>query len=113
MHSKVMHPVVVGALAIGLLQVAPGETQARIVAPSGHAASATVPDSPNYSEAMRRLLEAAQKLRDAANAMAELPPGRDLDNAIQQTNEALLETQRAIFALPIELRHAPGTNRQR
>jgi hypothetical protein len=110
MHCKVVHPIVAGALAIGLLQAPTGATQARTVAPSGHAPSAIVSDSPDYSDAMRRLLEAAQKLRDAANAMAMLPPGRDRDRAIQQTNEALLETQKAMFALPIELRYAPDTN---
>jgi hypothetical protein len=109
MRSKAAHLVVIVAAAIGLFKAAADETQAQPAMRSANSSAEAVPDSPNYSEAMRRLLEAAQKLRDATGAMAEQPRGSERDSAIQQTNEALLETQRAMFDLPIDLRYAPAS----
>jgi hypothetical protein len=62
-----------------------------------------------YSNAMRRLLDAAQRLRDAIHAMAEQKPGPAVNQAIRQTNEALLETQQAMLDLPFDLRAASGS----
>jgi hypothetical protein len=53
-------------------------------------------------------MEAAQRLRDATHAMAG-QSGPSLSKAIEQTNEALLETQAAMLALPFQLRQAPAS----
>jgi exonuclease VII small subunit len=66
------------------------------------AAGATAPT--NYSQSMARLQQAAQKLREAVQAMAQQPPGPRRDAAAQQAREAIVETQGAMVALPPELR---------
>jgi hypothetical protein len=63
---------------------------------------------PNYTPAMRKLRDAAQHLRESIQAMAQKAPGPERDLAIAQANEALLTTQRAMLALPPQLR-AHGT----
>lgn len=60
--------------------------------------------SATYSQPMRRLLEAAQRLRDSAHAMAGAKEGKVNAEAIRQVNKALLETQLAMIDLPPELR---------
>ncbi len=61
---------------------------------------------PNYSDAMRRLLDAAQRFRDATHAMAAMHPGEDRTNAIRAADKALRDTQDAMVQLPPELRNA-------
>jgi hypothetical protein len=53
---------------------------------------------------MDRLRGAAQKLREAVQAMAQQPEGPRRNRAIEEAHDALLETQRAMIALPPELR---------
>ncbi|MDQ2081092.1 hypothetical protein RA307_12955 [Xanthobacteraceae bacterium Astr-EGSB] len=82
-------------------------------ATSGQTAAQKAADQPDYSKAMRRLLEAADHLRDATHAMAEQKAGAARNDAIRQTNEALLETQRAMVDLPAELRNASSDTADR
>jgi hypothetical protein len=60
--------------------------------------------SVDYSKSMERLQQATQKLRDAIQAMAQEPAGDRRNRAIEEAHEALFETQRAMIALPPELR---------
>jgi hypothetical protein len=68
--------------------------------------------SPNYSASMARLQEAAQRLRESIQAMAQQPPGPGRDKAIEQAHQALYDTQSAMIQLPSELRTGPGSASQ-
>ena len=70
------------------------------------AAGATAPT--NYGKSMVRLQQAAQKLREAVQAMAQQPAGPRRAQAMDEAREALLETQRAMVELPPELRQGEG-----
>ncbi|WP_372616814.1 hypothetical protein [Falsiroseomonas sp.] len=60
---------------------------------------------PDYSRPMDRLLVAAQSLREAIQSTAiRLPPSDGRDRALDMLNEALIETQQAMVALPPEQR---------
>jgi hypothetical protein len=63
---------------------------------------------PNYTKSMEKLQQAAQKLRESVQAMAQQPAGERRNQAAQQAREALLETQQAMVMLPPELRTAQG-----
>lgn len=69
-----------------------------------------VSTSPDYSKSMERLQQAAQKLREAVQAMAQEPAGERRNRAIAQAQEGLLETHRAMMALPPELRVGSATS---
>jgi PRC-barrel domain len=58
----------------------------------------------DYTQAMDRLFQAAQRLRESIQAMAQQPPGERRNQAIAQAREALLGTQQAMIQLPPELR---------
>lgn len=58
----------------------------------------------NYGESMVRLQQAAQKLREAVQAMAQQPAGPRRNEAMRQANDALFDTQQAMIQLPPELR---------
>jgi hypothetical protein len=60
--------------------------------------------APNYTQSMERLQEAAQRLRDAVQAMAQQPAGPRRNEAMRQANDALFDTQQAMIQLPPELR---------
>jgi hypothetical protein len=68
------------------------------------AAANVVSTSPDYSEPMERLKQSTQKLREAIQAMAKEPAGERRNRAIEEANDALFETHRAMVALPPELR---------
>ena len=61
------------------------------------------------SESMARLQAAAQRLREAIQAMAQEPAGDRRNNAIKQGNEALIEINQAMINLPPEMRSTPGS----
>jgi hypothetical protein len=64
-----------------------------------------VPNSgQDYTQAMERLFQAAQRLRESIQAMAQQPSGERRDRAMAQAREALLGTQQAMVQLPPELR---------
>lgn len=92
--------LVAGALPLACASVfaQPGST-----APS--TTSGTVAASqPVHSPSMQKLQQSAQNLRESIQALARKPAGPDRDRAIANAHEALLETQRAMVALPPELR---------
>ena len=56
-----------------------------------------VPNSDvDYTKSMERLFQAAQRLREAVQAMAQQPPGEHRNRAMDTAREALLETQQAM-----------------
>ena len=95
-NRSVLASVVVAACAIGGNATAADGTKS-------HQANVQS-SSPDYSKSMERLQQASQKLRDAIQAMAHEPAGERRNRAIGQVHEALFETQRAMIALPPELR---------
>jgi hypothetical protein len=67
-------------------------------------------DGPNYTEPVVRLQQAAQKLRESIQNMAQQPAGPRRNQALDEAREALLETQSAMVALPPELRTGASGN---
>jgi hypothetical protein len=61
---------------------------------------------PNYTKSFERLKQAAQKLRESVQAMAQEPAGPRRDAAASAAREALIETQQAMVMLPPDLRTA-------
>jgi hypothetical protein len=59
---------------------------------------------PDRTPPMERLFGAAQGLREAIQATAQLPPGDRRDRAIDLLHEALLKTQQAMALIPPEQR---------
>jgi hypothetical protein len=106
---------VILALAIGLIGTGPALSQGPSANKPEQRSSSSATQAQvgsqqaDYSEPMRRLLEAAQRLRDATHAMAAQKDGPQRNQAIRQTNEALFDTQQAMLELPIELRNASGS----
>ncbi len=64
---------------------------------------------PDYSASMKRLQAAEQKLRTAIQTMAQMSAGPKRDQAINDAQEALFDANRAMIALPPELRTGGGT----
>lgn len=60
--------------------------------------------APDYTRSMEWLLVAAQSLREAIQAMAQQPPSPERNRAIDQAQDAILETQQTMLLLPPELR---------
>jgi hypothetical protein len=58
---------------------------------------------------MERLQQAAQKLRESVQAMAQREPSARRDRAARKAREALLETQEAMADLPASLRVGNAT----
>jgi hypothetical protein len=50
----------------------------------------------SYDEAMQKLRRASDRLYDAVHALARVPAGERRNAAIEQVNEALIETQAAL-----------------
>lgn len=88
--------VVAAGLAFGL-GVSPAHAQVRS-------------SEPVYTQSMQKLQQSAQNLRESIQALARKPPGPERDRAISNAHEALLETQRAMLALPPELRTTGTTS---
>ena len=63
---------------------------------------------PNYTIAMDRLQQAAQKLREAVQAMAQQAPGDRRNAAMREAREAIVETQQAMIDLPPHMRSQLG-----
>ncbi len=62
----------------------------------------------DHTRSMEELLEAAQKLRETIQALAQQPPGPQRKAALDSARDALLLTQRAMVQLPAELRVEGG-----
>jgi sporulation protein YlmC with PRC-barrel domain len=58
----------------------------------------------DYTRSMERLFQAAQRLRESVQAMAQQPAGERRNQAMAQAREALLHTQQAMVSLPANLR---------
>lgn len=99
-------------LVAGVLPIASAVALAQAGSPgpaatsSGNAASA----QPATGASMQKLQQSAQQLRESIQALARKQPGPDRDRAIANAHEALLETQRAMVALPPELRATSATS---
>lgn len=101
-----------------LLTAAPGiagaQTAAQPQAQPGQAAGPTRADTPGrpaipasdveYTKSMERLFQAAQRLRESVQSMAQQPAGERRNQAMAQAREALLHTQQAMVGLPADLR---------
>jgi hypothetical protein len=59
---------------------------------------------PDYSRQMDRMMIAAQSLREAIQAAAQLPANERRNQAIDRLHEALRDTQQAMVLLPPEAR---------
>lgn len=77
---------------------------------SGGSGQASVIDAPppQYTAAMKRLQNSAQRLRESIQAMAQHPPGADRDKAIKDAQLALYDTNEAMIDLPPEMRTVSG-----
>lgn len=97
---------------LGSAGLAAAQTQPSPMAPSQppyHRADTpgrpAIPDSDvQYSPAMQRLFQAAQRLRESVQDMAQQPAGPRRDEAMQTAERALLTTQEAMVQLPESLR---------
>lgn len=99
--------LVVGVLPLAsAMAMAQATPSAPTTAPSDNVAAAA---QASRSASMQKLQQSAQHLRESIQALADQPPGPDRERAIANAHEALLETQRAMVALPPELRTAGGT----
>jgi hypothetical protein len=58
----------------------------------------------DHSQSMERLSQAAQRLREAVQSMAQQPAGERRNEAMAQAREALQHTQQAMVTLPADLR---------
>lgn len=74
----------------------------------GTAAGVSRAADPNYSKSMEKLQRAAQSLREAVQAMAAQPAGKERNTAMEQARKALFDTQQAMMELPPELRTRSG-----
>lgn len=59
---------------------------------------------PVHTQSMQRLQEAADRLRQSIQALAQKPPGSERERAIANAQDALMRTQQAMTMLPPELR---------
>ena len=88
------------AAAAAAQQGAPGEQSA---AGTQQASGAHV-TSPDFSQSMDKLQQAARRLRESIQSMARKPAGPDREQAIKDAHDALFETQQAMLALPTQRR---------
>jgi sporulation protein YlmC with PRC-barrel domain len=63
---------------------------------------------PQYTAAMKRLQDSAQRLRESIQAMAQHPPGANRDKAIKDAQQALYDTNEAMIQLPPDMRTVSG-----
>lgn len=56
-------------------------------------------DETQYKKAMDLLQQSAQRLREAAQALAQQPAGERRNEAIKQINDSLLETQQVMISV--------------
>jgi hypothetical protein len=103
--------ILASALSLSLLVPAVAFPQSSSQEPSSSGSTVTT-TSANYTASMSRLQEAAQRLRESIQAMAQQPAGPGRDKAIEQAHQALYDTQSAMIQLPPELRSGPGAGSQ-
>jgi sporulation protein YlmC with PRC-barrel domain len=79
-------------------------TGASSASPASSQGGSVVTTSPRYTEPMKRLQDAAQKLRESIQALAQAPVGEARERGIKQAHQALYDTNQAMIQLPPELR---------
>lgn len=95
------------ALSMGLTAVVAGAQTAQPQAPAGASATGqgtVMRTEPMHTQSMEKLTQASQRLRESIQALAQKPPGKDREAAIEAAQTALLETQQAMMTLPPEMR---------
>lgn len=94
------------AAAIGCASLAAGAQSSSGTGgqPPSSGSGTVISTQPQHTEAMQKLTQAAQRLRESIQAMAQKKTGPDRDAAMSQAQEALLDTQRAMVQLPPEMR---------
>lgn len=111
MRSQLLSGPALAAAAV-LLAAAPPPANAQTSQPQqAQPSRADTPGRPaipasdvEYSKAMERLFQSAQRLRESVQAMAQQPAGDRRNQAMAQAREALLHTQQAMVSLPANLR---------
>lgn len=100
-----LQAIALTAGVLGCVSLAQAQGQNSPAPQGGNAAAAsTQPANPAHSKEMDRLLQAAQKLRDAIHELAQQAPTTQRSEAIRQADAALLDAQRAMLDLPPDLR---------
>lgn len=99
-------------LAAGVLPLASAVVLAQTVSPATPSASPgkAAASQPASTPSMQKLQQSAQHLRESIQALARKQPGPERERAIANAHEALLQTQRAMVALPPELRATRTTS---
>lgn len=64
---------------------------------------------PRYTDMMKDLLDAAQRLRESVQVLAMEPASRPRDEAMKQARRALMQAQRSMADLPPGMRSAGDT----
>lgn len=59
---------------------------------------------PVYTQSMQRLQDAADRLRQSIQTLAQKSPGPERERAMNEAHDALMRTQQAMMALPPEMR---------
>jgi hypothetical protein len=92
--------------AIGCASLAAGAQSSSGAAsqPQSSGSGTVISTQPQHTEAMQKLTQAAQRLRESIQAMAQKKTGPDRDAAMSKAQEALLDTQRAMVQLPPDMR---------
>lgn len=104
MHRKLIAAAVAAAVC-GVAGGAAAQAQTSQATTANVARAAT---TTNYSASMQRLLDAAQRLRESIQAMAQQPAGGGRNQAIAAAHEALMDAQYAMMLLPPDLREGAG-----
>ena len=89
---------------LAVAQQSPPPAQGAFTRPAEPGRPAVPNSGLDYTQAMERLFQAAQRLRESIQAMAQQPAGERRNQAMAQAREALLGTQQAMVQLPSELR---------
>jgi hypothetical protein len=100
------------AAAAALGAVVPAGAQSRSSSTDANTTTTPHPGvasaTPEHSESMNRLTEAAQRLRESIQTLATAPAGPQRNDAMDSSRRALLETQQAMIDLPANLRTRSG-----
>jgi hypothetical protein len=107
MHGKVLSTVVALVFAHSTaLSAMAADDKTKSSAGKERTSAVQTQDTKEYSAALRDLMDAAQKLRDATHELAKQETAKDRGMIIHQVNRALIETHRAMAALPFELQYS-------
>ena len=83
-----------------MIQLPPEYRVSGIVVSNAPIAHANRAQNRTYGDSMEELQLAADRLRDAIQAMAQRPAGQDRNEAIKEAHQALFETQAAMAWVP-------------